>query len=79
MILRFLLIIPQRPVRESNPHQTLRSKALGIFLWDYLCFILSLKTPDLRAFLALVGTSLSAFILSLKAPVSGINVGILLA
>ena len=79
MISRFLLIIPQRPVRESNPHLVLRSKALGIFLWDYLCFILSLKIPDLRAFLALVGTSLSAFILSLKAPVSGINVGILLA
>jgi len=79
MISRFLLIIPQRPVRESNPHLVLRSKTLGIFLWDYLCFILSLKTPDLRAFLALVGTSLSAFILSLKAHVSGINVGILLA
>ena len=42
-------------------------------------FILSLKIPDLRTFLALVGTSLSAFILSLKAPVPSINVDILLA
>ena len=71
------LTASQRSLRESNSHLVLRSKALGIFLWDYLCFILSLKIPDLRAFLALVGTSLSAFILSLKAPVSGINVSIL--
>ena len=52
----FQLIIPQRPVRESNPQLALRSKALGTLLLVYRCLMKFLKSLYLRGLLAIVGT-----------------------